>query len=220
MSPFVEPYIPEPREPLGRRTGRRVMYWLERIFRSDVAVGPAEVAAVFLIFFLTGWSVGGVAGEILRPSSKFLFQLRGAIVGLILVKPALGFRTPRGYLGIASAGLLAILILVGSGAVGKMAAMSKQMAAAVTMEYGNPDAAATAASDYCIKEESYKLGLLTREETDRLCGYKTEVREEDGVEKTVVRYSEVPKPSFLAYVWELVKLVAVAAVLILLFKKP
>lgn len=210
------PRTPRPPRPVGRRTTDWAVRWLGKLGRADTALGPAELAAIYLIFFLVGWTVGGTFGMVLRPSAKFFFQIGGAIVALILVKPVRSIRTwAMGYLGIAGAVLVAILILIANGAAGNMVAMSKETVTAVRMEHGDTEAAA----DYCIKENSYKLGLLTREETDRLCGYATDVQEEDGVE-TVVRYREVPKPNFLAYVWEMVKLLAVGGILVLIFKKP
>lgn len=206
------PRTPRPRRPVGRRTADWIRRWVGKLGRADTALGPAELAAIYLIFFLTGWTVGGTFGMVLRPSAKFFFQIGGAIAALILVKPVRSIRTwAMGYLGIGGAVLVAILFFVANGAVGQIVAMSKETITAVRLEAGDT----SVASDVCIKETSYQLGLLTREETDRLCGYETV--QEDG---EVVRYKEVPKPSPLFYIWELVKLSVVVVILVFLFKKP
>lgn len=209
------PRTPRPPRPVRRRVPSWIVRQLSRLGRADTALGPAELMAIYLVFFLVGWSVGGTLGMVLRPSAKFLFQIGGAIVALILVKPMRSIRTQGGYLGIAGAVLLAILIFIANGSVGNMVAMSKETVTAVRLEHGDT----SVASEYCIFENQYKMGVLSRELTDKLCGYDTEVQElEEGEE--IIRYKGVPKPNPLLYVWELVKLLAVVVVLVLIFKKP
>lgn len=196
---------------------QRVGYWLAWVFgvfsQFDTALGPLEAPLTYVAFFIAGWLVLTNLIKIFTSAGwvPIVSFPIGGIVGLLVAIPARGLRAPWGRLGLTGATLLAILASCGTGSVTQLANISKKTATAVRMEMGDTDAA----EDYCIKETSYQLGLLTREETDRLCGYKTV--QEDG---ETVRYQEVPKPSPFSYIVELVKLSAVVVVLVFIFKKP
>lgn len=214
------PVTPRPHRPVGRRVVGSLQRWLGKLGRADIAIGPAELGAIYLVFFLSGWSIGGTFGGILQSMigglGVLICRVVGAIIALFFVKPVRSIRARWGYLGIAGAILLAVLVSYGTGAVGQIVVMSKKTVTVFRMERGDTDVAAKV----CIFEAQYDLGLLSREETDDLCGYETDVRTSVGGEETVVRYWEVPKPHPLKYVLEVVKLLAVVGILVFIFKRP
>ena len=165
---------------------------------------------VYGVFLVAGWSVGGMLGRfllpVLGPALSFICRPLGAIVGLLLARPVMGIKTKWGYLGTTGVVLLAILVSCGAGSVESLARLSKATVLAYRLEGGDP----TVAAEVCIKETSYQLGLLTREETDRLCGYGTPTREGETP-------SQVPKPSILLFVWELGKLILIGLIAVLVF---
>lgn len=209
------PRTPRPSRPMGRRAFAWLVRWLGKLGHADMAIGPGELMAIIGVFAFAGLTVGGTIGEILRPSAKFFFQAGGGLIAAFLVQPVRKIKAVWGYLGIAGAVLLAVLTSYGAGSVGRMVTFSRETVTAVRLEMGDT----SVASDVCIKETSYQLGLLTREETDRLCGYETKVQKSAEGED-IVRYQKVPKPNPLLYIWELVKLSVVVVVLVFIFKKP
>jgi len=213
------PVTPRSPRPVRRRAGSFLQRLLGKLGRADIAIGPAELGAIYLVFFLSGWSVGGAFGNILRPLiggvGAFICRVAGAILALFLVKPVRSIRARWGYLGIAGAVFLAVLVIIASGSVGQMATMVKMTVPAIKMERGDTSVAVK----QCPFEGQFDRGQLTREETDEFCGYKTDVRTSAGGEE-IVRYREVPKPNPLLYVWELGKLLAVVGIMVFIFKKP
>ena len=165
---------------------------------------------VYLVFFIAGWAVSGVLGRfllpVLGPALSFICRPLGAIVGLLLVHPVMGIKTKRGYLGAIGAVLLAILASCGAGSVENLARLSQETVLAYRLESGDT----TVATDVCIFEAQYELGLLSREETDELCGYGVPTREGETP-------SRVPKPSFFLFVWELGKLILIGVIAVLVF---
>jgi len=176
------------------------------------------IAMLFVcgVFFIAGWSVADALGIFLLPiiggSWFFICRLLGGIVGLLLARPVMGIKTKWGYLGTTGVVLLAILVSCGAGSVGNLARLSQETVLAYRLESGDT----TVAARVCIFESQYKMGLLSREETDKFCGYKTVVEESEEGE-TTVRYREVPKPHPLLYVWEVGKLVLLGVIAVLVF---
>jgi len=165
---------------------------------------------VYLFFLIAGWSVGGMIGRfllpILDPALSFYCRPLGAIVGLLFVHPVMGIKTKWGYLGATGAVLLAILVSCGASSVEGLARLSKETVLAYRLESGD----ASVAAEVCIFENQYKMGLLSREETDKLCGYGAPTVEGETP-------SQVPKPSILLFVWELGKLILIGVIAVLVF---
>ena len=165
---------------------------------------------VYCVFLIAGWSVGGMLGRfllpVLGPALSFICRPLGAIVGLLLARPVMGIKTKWGYLGTTGVVLLAILVSCGAGSVESLARLSERTVLAYRLESGDP----TVAGEVCIFENQYKMGVLSREETDKLCGFGAPTREGETP-------SQVPKPSFLLFVWELGKLILIGVIAVLVF---
>jgi len=118
----------------------------------------------------------------------------------------MGIKTKWGYLGTTGVVLLAILVSCGASSVESLTRLSKETMLAYRLESGD----ASVAGEVCIFENQYQMGLLSREETDKLCGYGAPTVEGE-------TSSRVPKPSPLLFVWELGKLILIGVIAVLVF---
>ena len=159
---------------------------------------------VYLVFLIAGWAVGDMLGRfllpVLGPALSFICRPLGAIVGLLLVHPVMGIKTKWGYLGTTGAVLLAILVSCGAGSVGNLASLSQATIVAHRMESGEAvNVVATGPARACqLAQNAQKMGLASEEEVREIC-------------------SQVSKPSFLLFVWELGKLILIGVIAFLVF---
>lgn len=217
------PRTPRPHRPVGRRASSFITRLLGKLGRADIAIGPAELGAIYLVFFLVGFSIGGTFGGILWPLigglGVLICRLVGAIVALFLVKPARKIRARWGYLGIAGAVLLAILVSCGTGSVGQIASLRRATSTADQLERGDNTTLTTGPARGCqIAINEFNLGLLSEEEMREQCGDSLAPREGENATQTRLR---VEKPNPLLFVWAGIRfLVVVGIVVFIFFKKP
>lgn len=198
---------------------RRAGNWLQRLTETDMAIGPAYVAATYLVFFLAGVSIGGTVSSILH-LGKIICWIVGVTTSLILAKPLRGLRVRWGRAGIVGATLLIILASCVAGSVGQIATLSRETVAAYQLESGGTTIVAKGPARGCqIAINEYNLGLLSEAEMREQCGGSLAPAQK-GAEDITPQRLRVAKPNPFLFVWAGVQFLVVAAILVFLFKRP